>query len=91
MPEPGNDACDDFSVAMLTDQYMGTRTSITDRDHQLLRMPKSQNNVAPFPIQRINRLMPASLTMHRLRDAADERRGDRRQQGTFHPILNAFL
>jgi hypothetical protein len=50
MPEPRDDARDDFSVAMLTDQDMGARASITDRDHQLLRVPKGKNNVTPFPI-----------------------------------------
>jgi hypothetical protein len=64
MPEPRNDARDDLSVAMLTDQNMGTCASITDRDHQLLRVPKGKNNVAPFPIQRIDRLMPVRLTTH---------------------------
>lgn len=91
MPEPRNDARDDFSVAMLTDQYMGAPTPITDRDHQLLRVPKGKNDVAPFPIQRIDRLMSARLTTHRLRDSTNDRRGHRRQQGTLHPLGNSLL
>ncbi len=91
MPEPRDDARNDFSVAMLTDQDMGSGASIADWDHQLLRVPKGKNDVAPVPIQRINRFMPASLTTHRLRDPANDRRGDRRQQGTLHPLGNSLL
>jgi hypothetical protein len=50
MTKPRDDPRDDFPITMLADQYMGTSSPIADRDHQLLRMPEGQNNVAPFSI-----------------------------------------
>lgn len=70
--EPGDDPGDDFPIAMPADQHMGTGSSIADRDHQLLSMPKRENDVPPFPIQPINRFMAASLITHRACDAAND-------------------
>lgn len=65
MAKPRNDARDDFSITMLADQHMGARSPIADRDHELLGVPKRQNNVVPVPIQCIDRFMPTGLTAHR--------------------------
>lgn len=57
MPESRDDACDDLTILMLADQYIGSRTTIPDRDHELLRMPKCQNDVLALTIQGIHLLM----------------------------------
>jgi len=79
MAEPCNDARDDFSITMLADQDMGAGSPIADRDHELLGVPKRQNNVAPVSIQRIDRLMPTGLIGHRPGDPANNRGSYRRQ------------
>jgi hypothetical protein len=45
MPEPGNNARNDLPVPVLTDQHMGTGSTIAERNHQLLRMPEGQNDM----------------------------------------------
>lgn len=91
MPELGNDARDNFSVAMTTDQHVGTRSSVADRNHQLLGMPKSQYNVATLPIQRIDGFMATRLTAHRTRHTANCGGSKWRQQRAFHPLFNSLL
>ena len=80
-----------FAVAMLADQHMGPRSAVPDRDHQLLGMPKGQNNVTAFTIQRIDCLMPASLAPHRLRDCLNQAGRHRRQQRAFRPPFDTFF
>jgi hypothetical protein len=80
MPKPRNDPGDDFPIAMLANQHMGTGSSIPDRNHQLLGMPKGQDNVASFPVQPIERFVTARLTVHRACDAANDGGSDRRHQ-----------
>jgi hypothetical protein len=78
MAESGDDPRDDFSVAMPADQDMRTCPSIADRDHQLLGMPESQNDVPPVLIQRIDRFVTAGLKAHRTRYTTDSRGSNRR-------------
>ncbi len=89
--ESRDNARDDFAVAMLADQHMGTRSSIPDRNHQLLSVPKGQNNMATFTIQPIDRRMPARLVPHRPRNRSNQGSCNRRQQRTFDPVLHSFL
>ena len=72
MAEPGNDAGDNFSVAMLTDQYMRPRPAIPKRNHQLLGMPESQDDGSFLTIQRIHRLIAALLQPHASLDSPDD-------------------
>lgn len=90
MAESGDDPRDDFSVAMPADQYMRACPSIADRDHQLLGMPESQNDVSPVPIQRIDRFVTAGLKAHRTRNTADSRGSNRRQKRTLQPAFARF-
>ena len=91
MAESCDDARDDFPVAMLADQHMRTRSAIPDRNHQLLGMPKGQNNVTAFTVQRIDRLMPARLAPHRTRNRSNQACRNRRQQRAFDPLPNSLL
>lgn len=84
--ESRNDPRNDFSIAMLADQDMSARSPIPYRNHQLLSMPKCQDNGAPFSIQRINLVVAPSLTPHRTCNATNERRSDRRQGGQLQPF-----
>jgi hypothetical protein len=86
MTEPRNDARNDFSIAMLADQDMGARSPIADRDHELLGVPKSQNDMAPVPVECIDRLMTAGLTAHQSDDATNDSSPYRRQQRELDPV-----
>jgi hypothetical protein len=57
MPESRDDARDDLTVLMLTDQHVGPCSAITGRDHELLRVPKRENDVPALAIQRIHLLV----------------------------------
>jgi hypothetical protein len=46
MPESRDDACNDFTILMLADQHIGLSTTITYRDHELLLMPKREDDMA---------------------------------------------
>jgi hypothetical protein len=78
--ESSDDPGDNFSVSMSADEHMRTFSSVTDRNHQLLGMPKRKNDVSPFPIQSIERFVTASLTVHRACDAANGGGCERRQE-----------
>jgi len=91
MAESRDDARDDFSVTMMADEDVGPCSPITDRNHQLLGMPKGQNNVTPFPIQRIDGFVPTGLTPHRTTQSTDQDGRNRRQQRTLHPLLDVFF
>jgi hypothetical protein len=83
--ESGDNASNDFSVPMLTDQHLRARSTIPEGDHQLLRMPESQNNVAPLPIKRIHLFMTLLVKTHGPSDPTDDRDTDRRKHGEFQP------
>lgn len=85
MPEPGDDSRDDFTVTVPTDEHMRTGSSIPDRDHELLGMPEREDDMTPFPIQRIDRFVAPSREPHRARDPANGRGSHRRKERTFHP------
>lgn len=91
VPEPSNDSSDDFSVSMSADEHVQTSSSIPERSHQLLGMPKRENDVSSFPIQPVERFGATSLPAHRPCDAANDRGTDRRHQGEFHPLFSALL
>jgi hypothetical protein len=78
--EPSYDPGDDFPVSMSADEHMRTSSSVTKRDHQLLGMPKRENDVPPFPIQSIERFVATSLAVHRACDAANGGGSDGRQE-----------
>ena len=80
MTEARNDARDDFSVSMLADQHGAAGASIAERDHELLGVPKGQDNMATLAIERVHRFLPARPDSHRTADCTNDRRGDRRQR-----------
>lgn len=61
MAESCNDPGDDLTVAVLADQDMRALPTVAERDHELLGVPKRQDDMAPFPIQRIHGFMAAGL------------------------------
>ncbi len=89
--KPRNDASDDFPVSMSADEHVQTSSSITDRSHQLLGMPKRENDVSSFSVQPIEGFVTASVPAHRPCDSANDRGTDRRQQREFHPLFGALL
>jgi hypothetical protein len=91
MTEPGNDAGDNFSVAMLTDQHMRPGPAIPEGNHQLLGMPEGQNDGSFLSIQRIHRLIAALLQPHTSLDPTDHQSSERRQYGQLKPSLYVLL
>lgn len=87
MTEPGDDTGDDLSIPVLTDEHVRTAPPVAERDHELLRMPKSQNEMAAFPVEGIDRFMASGLQPHRPRNPAHERRRHGRQHGQLQPPL----
>jgi hypothetical protein len=80
MTEAGDDAGNDFSITVLTDQNMRPRSAIPRRNHELLGMPKGQDDVASAPIEGVDFFVAARLRTHGRRDAPYQRGADWRQQ-----------
>ena len=80
MTETGNDASNNFAIAMLANLNMRPGSAISDRNHQLLRVPEREDDVASALIEGVNRFMTTRLTMHGRRDASNQRSADWRQQ-----------
>jgi hypothetical protein len=57
MPKLRDDARNDLTILMLADQHVGPCSTIACRDHELLRMPKREDDVPALTIQRIHLLM----------------------------------
>lgn len=91
MAEPGNDAGDNLSVAMLADEHMRPGPAISERNHQLLGMPERQDDGSLLAIQRIHRLIAALLQPHTSFDAANDQSSQRRQHGKLEPLFQPFL
>jgi len=64
MPESGDDARDDLAILMLTDQHVGPWSTIACWNHELLRMPKREDDVPAFTIQRIHLLVALRVHPH---------------------------
>ncbi len=58
MAESRDDARDDLAILMPTDQHVGPWPTIASWNHQLLRMPKRENDMPSLTIQRIHLLVP---------------------------------
>ena len=85
MPEFGNDARNDFSILMLADQHVRAWASITDRNHELLRMPKRQNDIATLAIERIHMFVPLRIDTHGPTQSTNDCGADRREHRQLEP------
>jgi hypothetical protein len=88
MPESRDDASNDLTILMLTDQYIGLRTTISYRDHQLLRMPKREDDVPPLMIQGIHLLVALRIHPHGPPQPSNHRSPDRGEYRELQPILD---
>jgi len=57
MSQARDNARDDLTILVLADQYVGPCSTIAGRDHELLRVPKCEDDVLTLTVQRIDRLM----------------------------------
>jgi hypothetical protein len=64
MPESRDDARNDLTIPMLADQYVGSCSTIACGDHELLRVPKREDDMAALPIQRIDLLVALRIHPH---------------------------
>ena len=58
MPESCDDAGNDFSILMLADQHVRTGSPVADRNHELLGVPKGQNDIATVAIENFHVFLP---------------------------------
>jgi hypothetical protein len=65
MSKAGDNACDDLAILMLADQYVGPCSAITGRNHELLRVPKCEDNVLTLTVQGIDLLMALRIYPNR--------------------------
>ena len=89
MPETGDDARDDLSVSMLTNQHRAAGASIPKGNHQLLSMPEGKNNMASVPIQRIHFLLAPRFDAHRPANQANHSRCHGREHRYLQPVFDA--
>ena len=66
-------------------------SAIPDRNHELLRMPEREDDVASALIEGINCFMTTRLTTHGRRDAPNQRSTDWRQQRKLRPTFEPAL
>jgi hypothetical protein len=64
MPESRDDARDDLTILMLADQHVGPCPAIACGDHELLRVPKCEDDMPALTIQRIDLLMALRIHPH---------------------------
>ncbi len=62
MSESRDDARDDLTILMLADQHVSPCSAIALGNHELLRVPKCEDDMSALTIQRIDLLM--SLRIH---------------------------
>jgi len=74
-----DDARDDLSVLMLTDQDMRLSAPIRKRHHELAGMPKSEDEPCAFTMQPIDLLPAFRVDAHGPPKASDHRGSDRRE------------
>src|SRR5262249_1082205 len=84
------DACDDLTILMLADQYVGPCSTITGRDHELLRVPKCEDDVLALTVQCIHLLMALRIYPHRPPQSSNHRCADRREQRELQPGLDSL-
>jgi hypothetical protein len=65
MPKARDNARDDLTILMLADQYVGPCSAIAGRNHQLLRVPKCEDDVLALTVQRIDLLVALRIYPHR--------------------------
>src|SRR5690348_17102210 len=85
MAEMGDDRGDNLAVAVLADEHMAAGATIAKRNHQLLRVPEGENDIAAVAIVAVERLMPAGLQAQCAREQTDDQRGDGGKSGEFQP------
>ena len=87
MPESRDDARDNLTILMLADQYVGSRATIACRNHELLRVPKREDDVPALPVQCIHLLVALRVHPHGSPQPSNHRSPDRRKHRKFQPRL----
>ena len=64
MSESRDDPRDNFTILMLADQHVGPLSTISCRNHELLRVPKREDDVLALAIQRIHLLVALRIHLH---------------------------
>ena len=90
MPESRDDARDDLAVLMPADQHIGPWSAIARRDHELLRVPKREDEMPALTIQRIHLLVALRIHPHRPPQPSNHRSSDRREQRELQPLFDSL-
>ena len=88
MPESRDDPRDDLTVLMLADQHVSPCSTIACRDHELLRVPKREDDVPALTIQRIHLLVALRIHSHGPPQPSYHRSPDRRKDRELQPLLD---
>jgi len=91
MPESRDDTRDDLSILMPADQHVGSWPTIACRNHQLLRMPKREDDMPSLTIQRIHLLVPLRIHPHRPPQPSNYRSPDWREHRKLQPCPDSLL
>jgi hypothetical protein len=91
MPEPPDDAGNDLSVPVSTDQDVISGTPVREGHDQLLGVPERDDEMMPLPVEFVDGLLPAHVQPHGPAEEADERGADRRQHRELQPVPDALL
>jgi len=90
MPESRDDARDNLAILMSTDQHVGPWSTIAGRDHELLRVPKREDDVPALTIQRVDLFVALRIQSHRPPQPSNHRSSDRREHRELQPLLDSL-
>jgi hypothetical protein len=90
MPESRDDARDDLTILMPADQHVGPCSTISYRHHELLRMPKREDDMPALTIQGIHLLVALRIHPHRPPQPSNHRSPDRREHRELQPLQQKF-
>jgi hypothetical protein len=91
MAESRDDPRDDLAILMPADQHIRSWSTIACRNHQLLRVPKREDDMPALTIQRIHLLVALRVHPHRPPQPSNHCSPDRRKHSELQPVLDLLL
>src|SRR5688572_405532 len=88
MPESSDDTRDDLTIPMLADQHVAPCSTIAYGDHELLCVPKREDDVPSLTIQLVHLFVALRLHPHRSPQPSNHRSPDRGKHRELHPLFD---
>jgi hypothetical protein len=89
MAEAGNDAGDDFPIAMPADQNVRPLPAIAEGNHELMSVPEREDDGLPAAMQVIDRLLSPARQRHGPPQQPDHAGAEKGQDGQQQPVHHA--